>query len=121
MYYLDLEIESDVFLGLRCDTNNMLKNLIGRMVEKNTLTGSITVKVNIALEPQVSDYGKRILVPTFNHKVTSSMQIKDELKGAAFTENMQIVLDEETGNYVLKYGNMEEQSTIFDKADEADK
>lgn len=44
-----LHIEDDAFLGMRQDANKVMQKLIENMVEKETLEGSVTIKIDVKI------------------------------------------------------------------------
>lgn len=117
-----LHIEDDAFLGMRQDANKVMQKLIENMVEKETLEGSVTIKIDVKIntdyilnmDETVSAEHRKVMKPQFSHKVDSVMQVKDEMKGGTKYDGMELVYDEVTGEYVLKPIINTEQQTIFD-------
>ena len=80
------------------------------MVDKDSLFGSLTIKVDIELtpvdvpnfDPSVRGDTRQVLSPKLSHKVSSVMQIKDETKGVSKYDDYELALDEKLGVYVLK-------------------
>ena len=52
-------------------------------------------------DPKVEGESRKINKPSFKHKVTSTVQIKDEKAGSMDTE-MELAFDEDSGEYVLQ-------------------
>lgn len=115
-----MTLDSDIFDQLRTDFNFVLQRLIGNMLEKESNDGSMTLKLDISLDNEyipnfdenVDGETREIHKPKFKHKVTSSVQIKDEKSGNMDSE-MELVMDE-NGCYVLKPIANTTQRTIFD-------
>ena len=61
---------------------------------------ALGVKLTISLEEQDLDDGTKGIVPTFEHKVTSTVQRKDELDGRLGGEY--VLADDEQGGHVLR-------------------
>lgn len=118
----NLHISDSAFECMRTDADRVLQKLIKNMVEKESLDGSVTIKIDVTLipefipnyDPEVEGKTRKILKPTFTHKVGSMMQIKDERKGGSSYENMELVWDEDAKEYVLKPICNTEQRSIFD-------
>lgn len=116
-----LDFESDTFSDMKRNMNFVLQRLLGNMQEKGATDGSMTLKMDVTLDaayipnydPNVEGETRRIAKPKFKHKVTSSVQIKDEKSGNMDTE-MEMVFDEDTGEYVMKPIANTEQRSIFD-------
>lgn len=121
-YVKHLNFESDTFSDMKRDMNFVLQRLLGNMQEKGATEGSMTLKVDISLtdeyipnyDPEIEGESRKISKPKFKHKVTSTVQIKDEKSGNLDTE-MELTFDEESGEYVMQPVANTEQRTIFDK------
>ena len=106
---LILNLEGDAFGALRGDFNRILKTTLNNMEQKESETAEITVKLKINLrEEQTPDLDisshsamRDISVPSFTHKVSSVMQIKDEASGFLRGE-YELVWDRELGDYVMR-------------------
>ena len=57
---------------------------------------------------------RKVLSPTFTHKVGSMMQIKDEAKGSINYEGMEMVWDDELKEFAIKPIANTTQRSIFD-------
>lgn len=118
----NLHISDSAFECMRTDADRVLQKMIKNMVDKESLDGSVTIKIEVTLipeyipnyDPEVEGETRKVLKPTFTHKVGSMMQIKDERKGGSSYENMELVWDEEAKEYVLKPICNTEQRSIFD-------
>lgn len=116
-----LDFSSDTFQGVLRDASFVLQRLLGNMVEKGATEGSMNIKLEVNLKEQyIPDYTpehekeeRLVRKPVFAHKVTSTVQIKDEKKGNLDTE-MELVLDEDSGEYIMAPIVDTEQKTIFD-------
>lgn len=121
-YVKHLNFESDTFSDMKRDMNFVLQRLLGNMQEKGATEGSMTLKVDISLtdeyipnyDPEIEGESRKISKPKFKHKVTSTVQIKDEKSGNYDTE-MELTFDEDSGEYVMQPVANTEQRTIFDK------
>lgn len=116
-----LDFSSDTFQGMLRDASFVLQRLLGNMVEKGAKEGSLNIKLEVELKEQhIADYtpeheGAERLArkPIFTHKVSSTVQIKDEKKGNLDTE-MELIFNEDTGEYIMSPIVDTEQKTIFD-------
>lgn len=116
-YCQSLQIEDSAFDNMRGDANQVLKTLIKNMVEKGSPQGSLTIKIDINLYQENSMWNgesRTFLVPAFQHKVNSVMQIKGEMKGTMLFEDMELVYDDVLKEYVLRPAARGAQSTIYD-------
>lgn len=116
-----LDLDSDTLGNAKRDVNFVLQKLIGNMVEKGSTNGSLTLKINVSFtqeyipnyDPKVEGESRKINKPSFKHKVTSTVQIKDEKAGSMDTE-MELAFDEDSGEYVLQPVANTAQKSIFD-------
>ncbi len=117
-----LYLEDETFDDVRSSFNTVLQKLFKSMFEANSDEGSITLKVDVYIrnetiqnnDPDIIGETRDIRIPSFDHKATSTVSIKDEMKGSK-NPNMELVWDEETKMYKLQYVANTEQKTIFDK------
>lgn len=116
-----LTMDSDTFEDLKRDMTFVLQRLLGNMLEKGSDEGSLTVKMDISLasesvpncEPNAKEKFRTIQKPKFAHKISSVMKITDEKKGNLDTE-MELVFDEEVGEYYMRPVINTTQRSIFD-------
>ena len=98
-----------------------LDSSLGNMIEKQSNEGSMTIKIDVTMvkefipnyDPNIKGESREISKPQFKHKVTSAVKITDE-KGGNLNNEMEMVMDEETGCYVLQPIANTQQRTIFD-------
>ena len=93
-----ISIGSHLFTSMRTDLDAMLQKTIASMVRKESVEGSITLKINIGLYG-VGD-GSGIIKPTVSHKVTASITSKESVDGYV------------SGDYVLDYDEDHERYTM---------
>lgn len=118
----ELVIEDVTFEEARQNFNRVLQRLFRSMLDSGSSEGSITLKVDVSLtrefipnnDPEVEGESREIQKPKFDHKVSSTVTVKDELKGNKNPE-MELVWDEEKQMYVLAYIANTGQRSIFDK------
>ena len=116
-----LDFDSDTFENMKHDMNFVLQRLLGNMIEKQSNEGSMTIKIDVTMvkefipnyDPNIKGESRKISKPQFKHKVTSAVKITDE-KGGNLNNEMEMVMDEETGCYVLQPIANTQQRTIFD-------
>lgn len=121
-YQQELHIEDELLSGMRADANAVLQKLLQNMVEKDSMEGKLTISLEISLVPEwipnndplIEGNTRRVLTPTFSHKVGSMMQIKKEAKGGKICDGYELVWDEERKEYVLRPIANTQQMTIFD-------
>lgn len=117
----DLFIEDETFADARANINVMLQRTFRNMIDSDSDEGSITLKIDIKMTKEtVEDHSagsdgrpREVVLPQFSHKVSSAVQLKDEIKGAS-NPQMEIVWDDEQKKFVLKYVSNTTQRSIFD-------
>lgn len=115
-----LDFDSDTFENMKHDMNFVLQRLPGNMIEKQSNEGSMAIKIDVTMvkefipnyDPNIKGESREISKPQFKHKVTSAVKITDE-KGGNLNNEMEMVMDEETGCYVLQPIANTQQRTIF--------
>ena len=116
-----LDFDSDTFEEMKRDMNFVLQRLIGNMQEKGTNEGSMTLKIDVTMvkefipnyDPDIKGESREISKPQFKHKVTSAVKINDE-KSGSFNNEMELVMDEDTGIFKLVPIANTQQRSIFD-------
>lgn len=121
-YKQNLHISDEAFESMRKDADRVLQRLIKSMIEKESFEGELTISIDVSLfrqyiqnnDPDIEGETRPVYMPKIAHKVGSVMQIKDETKGEKNYDGMELVLDDEKGEYVLKPIANTYQRTIFD-------
>ena len=116
-----LDFDSDTFEEMKRDMNFVLQRLIGNMQEKGTNEGSMTLKIDVTMvkefipnyDPDIKRESREVSKPQFKHKVTSTVKINDE-KSGSFNNEMELVMDKETGVFKLVPIVNTAQRSIFD-------
>lgn len=85
-----INLESDTFAMMKRDMTASMNRLLRHMQKYSAEDGTMTVKIKVSIVNQELDDGCQGNVPTFEHKVTTAVQIKDESSGKL------------SGNYVLE-------------------
>lgn len=104
---MTLSLTSDTFSALKTDFDLVLRRLLKTMELKGADHGEITLKMKVDFKHE-----GEIIKPAFEHKVTSAMQIKDELNGE-LCDDLIMVWDEATNNFVLQKVE-DPQLSLFD-------
>lgn len=120
-YEKRLDFDSDTFKGMKKDMNFVLQRLIGNMREKDTDEGSMTLKIDVTMvkefipnyDPSIKGEIREVNKPQFKHKVTSAVKINDE-KSGNFDNEMELVMDGDTGVFKLVPIANTAQRSIFD-------
>ena len=116
-----LDFDSDTFEEMKKDMNFVLQRLIGNMQEKGSDEGSMTLKIDVTMvkefipnyDPDIKGESREVSKPQFKHKVTSVVKINDE-KSGSFNNEMELVMDEDTGVFKLVPIANTAQRSIFD-------
>ena len=95
-----ITMESDTFFAMKQDMTHALNRLLNNMREYGSDKAALTLKLTITLEDQELDNGASGTVPKFEHKVSSTVQIKDETEGEL--AGTYILEDDGNGGHVLK-------------------
>lgn len=117
----ELNFDGDTFNDMKRDMNFVLQRLLGNMQEKECQEGTLTLKLDVSLvreyvpnyNPNIPGESREIAKPKFSHKVTSQMKVEDVKKGNLDTE-MELFLNEETGEYEMRPVADTTQRSIFD-------
>lgn len=116
---MQLSLKGDTFQALKEDFDNVLARTIGNMEMKGAEDATITLKLSIQLEKSnIGSLGEseEITKPSFNHVISSVMQVKDKKTGA-LTGDYELVWDHEEKRYVMRR-LADRQISLFD--DEVD-
>lgn len=108
---MPLSLTSDTFNALKTDFDLVLRRLLKTMELKGADHGEMTLKMKVDFK-----HDGQIIKPAFEHKVTSAMQIKDELNGE-LCGDLIMVWDEATNNFVLQKAE-DPQLSMFDDESE---
>lgn len=120
-YEKALDFDSDTFEGAKCDMNFILQRLVGTMQEKGAMEGSMTLRIDITMvkefipnyDPGIPGETREVSKPQFRHKVTSTVKINDD-KSGTFNNEMEMVMDEDSGAFKLIPIANTQQRSIFD-------
>lgn len=116
-----LTLDSETFSGMSRDYNFVLQRILETMRDRDCDEGAITLNLKISLkseyipnyDPNVQGESREVKKPKFEHKISSSVKITDEKKGTLDTE-MELVMDDDTGMYVLRPIVNTQQRSLFD-------
>ena len=119
--YKTLCMQDDTFESARQSFDTVLQRLLKNMSDSNSTEGTITLKIDVEMRVEQADsYNvggeetqRQIRLPSFSHKVTSQMVVKNEMKGAVNPE-MELVWDDDLKVYVLKYVSNTAQRSFYD-------
>ncbi len=115
----DLTLTGDTFNALKSDFNQVLRKTLTNMEAKGSELAELTIKLKITLKKDTApDFSQQvecrrdIMVPKFDHKVSSVMQIKEEVTGS-MGGDYELVWDEARDKYVMRK-IVSNQMNIFD-------
>lgn len=98
----ELTMESNAFASLKSDFDQILRRTLANMECKESEQAELTIKLKVSLEKFVAPNSTRDIVkPTFKHKISSVMQIKDE-KSGYLGGNYELIWDGERGDYIIR-------------------
>lgn len=120
-YEKALDFDSDTFEDMKRDMNFILQRLVGTMQEKGAIEGSMTLKIDVSMvkefipnyDPDIKGETREVSKPQFKHKVTSAVKINED-KSGTFNNEMELVMDEDSGCFKLIPIANTQQRTIFD-------
>ncbi|MBR6875458.1 MAG: hypothetical protein IKN00_04125 [Bacteroidales bacterium] len=101
-----VDLESDTFKALKRDMTAAVNGLIGNMIEFRAEKAAVAVKQNVELK----DCADGAILPKFSHKVSCTVQKKDEREGEVF--GVYTLQKAEDGTYFLR----QEQTDLFEEA-----
>jgi len=114
-----VNINDNTFMDMKADFNNVLKKTLTNMELKESDAAEITLKLKITVTRENSPFEepiREIVVPKFDHRVSSVMQIKDEAIGS-LGGNCELVFDTIAGEWVMREIDTGQQS-LFDEPEE---
>lgn len=103
-----LTIEADAFNVLRNDFNQILRMTLNNMIQKDGEKAEIKMNLKITLaqgfapDPEEDDMERQILIPKFEHKVSSVMQYKEEKSGILGGAEYELFWDKDKKEYVMR-------------------
>lgn len=96
----NISMESDTFKRLKADMTRSMNKLIANMIETGVDEASMAVKLTISLDKSKDDY-----YPKFKHKVSYTVQQKEEAEGKL--DERCTLEKQEDGTYALNPIQME--------------
>ena len=118
-----LNMDSKVFTALKESFNSQLRSTLMRMEKFAATEAKITITLDIDLvDSHVPDHSRPqypaerdITIPTFQHKVTSSIPVKDEVKGKTGGTGYELIWDRDTKSYYMISTKEADQISMFDE------
>jgi hypothetical protein len=105
-----LTLDSDAFNSLKSDFNQILRSTLNNMIQKEGEKAEVKISLKITLTqstaPDLEEHRyeaeREVIVPKFEHKVTSVMQYKDEKSGITGGAEYELVWDKDAMAYVMR-------------------
>ena len=105
----ELTLNSETFAALKADFDLVLKKTLSNMQKKGSDSAEVKVSLKIALYKaedsniKINDLDgmREVLIPRFDHKVASVLQIKDEASGT-LGGNFELVFDENRKSWIMR-------------------
>ena len=101
----ELTLNGETFAALKSDFDAILRKTLTNMEAKDSELAELTVKLKITLKkdkfPYGEDFHRDVVMPKFEHKVSSVFQIKDELSGT-LGGNYELVWDADRQEFVMR-------------------
>lgn len=121
----EISLDSEAFNGLKHDFKSLANTTIYTMLQKDVQDAKIVMTVEIHIEDdyapdrQITAYAaeREIKVPSFKHKTSASMQIKNEKSGTIDGKDTELVWDNDKCCFVMKPIS-EPQTSLFDEDDD---
>ena len=106
---LELTLNSSTFVALKADFDNALQKTLRNMQQKGSEAAEVKVSLKISfakgvisgISPDNLERQREMIIPQFDHKVSSVLQIKDEASGRLGGE-FELVYDEARKDYVMR-------------------
>lgn len=118
-----LTLDSKVFATMKTAFSETLRRTLMNMEKYGSTDATINLKLEIQIaESYVKDTTRpqyeaerEITVPTFNHKITSAIPVKDEIKGKTGGFGFELIYDRDTRDYYMISTKDANQTSLFDE------
>lgn len=105
-----LTLDSDAFNALKSDFNQILRSTLNNMIQKEGEKSEVKISLKITLTEGVApdleeskyEAEREVIIPKFEHKVSSVMQYKDEKSGFVGGAEYELVWDKDKCDYVMR-------------------
>ncbi len=115
--YEEMNLSGEAMSGARDSFDSMLQKLLKNMSKSGSDEGSITMKVEVRIEPKEATDSegnlKMISVPIFKHSVSTQVPVKTSINGS-FDTGLSLEYDEKLQKFVLRRAQIDGQMDIFD-------
>jgi len=116
----ELTLESDAFNALKSDFNMLLRKTLSTMIQKEGEKAELKLSLKITLtQGETRDLDevryeaqREVILPKFEHKISTVLQYKDELSGILGGE-YELAWDAETGTWAIRPIE-DKQLSLFD-------
>lgn len=122
-----LTLDSDAFNALKSDFNQILRSTLNNMLQKEGEKAEVKIALKITLTEGMApdlqevkyEAEREIIIPKFEHKVSSVMQYKDEKSGITGGAEYELVWDKDAVAYVMR-PIKNAQMDLFEYSDQND-
>jgi len=122
-----LTLDSDAFNALKSDFNQILRSTLNNMIQKEGEKAEVKISLKITLTDGTApdlheskyEAERGIIIPKFEHKVSSLMQYKDEKSGITGGAEYELVWDKDAVAYVMR-PIKNAQMNLFEYSDQND-
>jgi len=122
-----LTLDSDAFNALKSDFNQIFRSTLNNMIQKEGEKAEVKISLKITLvegmTPDLKEVKyeaeREIIIPKFEHKVSSVMQYKDEKSGITGGAEYELVWDKDAVAYVMR-PIKNAQMDLFEYSDQSD-
>lgn len=122
-----LTLDSDAFNALKSDFNQILRSTLNNMLQKEGEKAEVKIALKITLTEGMApdlqevrhEAEREIIIPKFEHKVSSVMQYKDEKSGITGGAEYELVWDKDAMAYVMR-PIKNAQMDLFEYSDQND-
>jgi len=106
----EMTLESDVFNAMKSDFNKLLRKTLSTMLQKEGEKAELKLSLKISLtQGEARDFEEAryeaqrdVILPKFEHKISTVMQYKDELSGFVGGAEYELVWDKGKSEYVMR-------------------
>lgn len=106
----EITLESDAFNAMKSDFNKLLRKTLSTMLQKEGEKAELKLSLKISLtQGEARDFEevryeaqRGVILPKFEHKISTVMQYKDELSGFVGGAEYELVWDKSKSEYVMR-------------------
>lgn len=115
---MNLSLNGDTFQSLKDDFDGILARTVGNMEMKGADSATISIKLSISLKKSAVN-GREVTIPTFEHVISSVMQVKDKKTGS-LSGDYEIVYDQDADTWLIRKIDNGQTSLFNEDGDNAD-